>query len=458
MLFGGNWRSKPRTFGEIRTAVSEKTTTPNPTKTNSSKDSIEVLPEYLVVQQLIEEQFPLVFVTGGAGTGKSTFIRWLDERFSGRTILCAPTGIAALTIRGKTVHSLCKFPPAWIVQKDIRVIQKTQEILKQARVLVIDEISMVNANLLDSLHKFLRLNRNDESPFGGISVVMVGDLYQLPPVVTSSTQGLFRAEYSSPRFFAAHCISSTPFRALEFTKPYRQADTDFVELLNDIRSGHNLEEALLKLNSSAHRTSTPPDGAVWLCPRNVDVERVNAERLSKIQGEEREYRAVITGVFRESQLPVPSTIQLKVGAQIVMANNTKQWVNGSIAIVRELNDHNIKINLIGESKLLEVQPHQWDQFDYALNKDTGDIERTIVGSYRQLPVNLSWAMTIHKSQGQTLAKVHLDLGAGAFETGQVYVALSRCRKMEDLSLAADIRLKDIKVDPEASAFYEEIFK
>ena len=449
-------RGKASTFGEVRSAVAQKTTVAKPSPPPKSAERIEVLPEYRAVQRLVQDGFPLTFVTGGAGTGKSTFIRWLDEQFAGHSILCAPTGIAALTIRGKTVHSLCRFPPAWIVDKDIRVVEKSQAILKKTKVLVIDEISMVNANLLDAVDQFLRLNRGDSAPFGGVSVVMVGDLFQLPPVVTSSTRHLFEAEYSSPKFFAANCIASSPFEAFELTKAFRQVDQEFVDLLGQIRRGQDLEQAVSRLNAAALRSGEPPEGTVWLCPRNVDVERVNAARLASLPGAVREYEAVTSGTFKDGQLPVPSTIRLKVGAQVVMANNAKDWVNGSIATVREMGANGIKVTLSGGSKVLEVQPHQWDQFDYVLNPKTGEIERTVVGYFRQLPVNLSWAMTIHKSQGLTLPKVHLDLGSGAFESGQTYVALSRCRKLEDISLAREIRPGDVKVDPEATAFYEAV--
>jgi len=454
--WGVKRQGKAGTFGEVRDAVAQKTTVPTVASPARPTEHVEVLPEYRAVQRLVQDNFPLTLVTGGAGTGKSTFIRWLDEQFSGHSVLCAPTGIAALTIRGKTVHSLCRLPPAWIVEKDIRVVEKSQAILKKAKVVVIDEISMVNANLLDAVDHFFRMNRGDSSPFGGVSVVMVGDLFQLPPVVTSSTRHLFDAEYSSPKFFAAHCISSSPFEAFELTKAFRQVDQDFVDLLGRIRRGRDLEQSVSRLNASVLRSGDPPEGAVWLCPRNADVERVNASRLESLPGAVREYEAVSSGAFKDGQTPVASTIRLKVGAQVVMANNTKAWVNGSVATVRQMSARSIKVTLSGGSKLLEVQQNQWDQFDYVLNKETGEIDRTVVGTFSQLPVKLSWAMTIHKSQGLTLPKVHLDLGAGAFESGQTYVALSRCRRLEDISLARDIRPGDVQVDPEATAFYEEV--
>ncbi len=449
-------RNSAKTFGQVRKAVKEKTNLTIKSSPLSTSDGVEVLPEYLAVRDLINDKFPLVFVTGGAGTGKSTFIRWLDQQYSGHIVLCAPTGIAALNIRGKTIHSLCQFPPAWIVDDDIKILVKGQAILKRLEVIVIDEVSMVNANLLDGIEKFLRLNRNNSSPFGGVSVVLVGDLFQLPPIVTSSTRPLFDAAYSSPKFFAARCIDSSPFEAFELTKTFRQRDQEFVDLLGDVRRGRNLETAVARINAATLRTGEPPEGSVWLCPRNAEADEVNTSRLKDLPGPEHEYEALSSWTYKDQQLPVPSTIRLKVGAQVVMANNTSGWVNGSIAIVRELNINSIKVSLLGASELLDVYPHTWEQFDYVLNKKTGEIERSIIGSYHQIPVNLSWAMTIHKSQGLTLPKVHLNLGRGAFETGQTYVALSRCRRLEDISIAREIRKADVKVDPEATAFYEEV--
>lgn len=422
----------------------------------NSRGAVEVLPEYEAVRRLVADGCPLVLVTGGAGTGKSTFIRWLDQQFAGQCILSAPTGIAALTIEGKTIHSLCKLPPAWIVRDDVRVNQKAQALLKKAKVLVIDEISMVNANLLDAVDLFFRLNREQSRPFGGISVVMVGDLFQLPPVVKRDVRPLFEATYSSPKFFAAHCIASSPIQRIDLTRAFRQVDQEFVNLLDSIRRGSHIEESIRRLNESALRTDEPPAGAVWLCPRNKDVERVNEIWLAKCPGPSRRYQSVLEGQFDDSILPVPANLELRVGAQVILANNTEHWNNGTIAVVHELGERSIKVALPNRPSLVEVFPHSWDRFDYDLSQVTGQIERKPIGRYTQLPVNLGWAMTIHKSQGITVGKVHLDLGQGAFEFGQTYVALSRCRTLTDISLAREIRSSDVLVDPESVAFHDLI--
>jgi hypothetical protein len=451
--------ARKKTFGAVNESVKNATKAPLngatevPKLVNKAED-IEVIPEYIRAKKMVDARVPLIFVTGGAGTGKSTFIRWIDQEFRGETILCAPTGIAALTIFGKTIHSLCRLPPAWIVDQDIKHHPKS--LVALAKILVIDEISMVNANLLDAIDKFLKLNRKSDKPFGGITVIMVGDLFQLPPIVTRETKSLFEKEYDSPKFFSAHAISKTQFEVIELTKAFRQVDQHFVDLLSDIREGKNLDKSIEELNSSCYITTDPPLGSVSLSPRHVDVERVNNERLNKLRSEPKTYFGVKTGLFRDNQLPVPLQVHLKIGAQVMLANNTKEWVNGSVATVTKLMDDTIHVSLNSQGKDLVVPMNNWDQFDYKLNQNTNAIERIVVGTYRQLPVILAWAMTIHKSQGLTLEKVHLDLGIGSFETGQTYVALSRCRSLETLSLARPVQSQDVKVDPESSVFYSVI--
>lgn len=452
---------KRKNFSEINSVLVAKKFKSN-TNTNFLKSKsdeieikqIEVLPEYQEVKNLILEKFPLIFVTGGAGTGKSTFIRWLDNEFQGKTLLCAPSGVAALTISGKTIHSLCRFPPSWIVEEDIKIHPKS--LAKQASLLIIDEISMVNANLLDGMDKFFKKNRGNNLPFGGITVVMVGDLFQLPPIVTPSTAPLFKKEYFSPKFFASNAIQKSEFHVVELTKAFRQVDQDFVDLLGQIREGSDLEEAITELNSRCKITDYPPDGTIWLAPRHADIEKVNAERLNRLPGKLKNYTGETTGKFNDKQLPVPIQIDLKIGAQVMMAKNSKEWINGSVATVTDLFNDRIRVKLATNSKVVDVPVNTWEQFDYALNPETNAIERVVVGTYKQIPVILAWAITIHKSQGLTLDKVHLDLGNGAFETGQTYVALSRCRSLKTLSMSRKLLPSDVLVDDESRSFYSAI--
>jgi ATP-dependent exoDNAse (exonuclease V) alpha subunit len=450
-----------KTFGEVSKSIakltrlkSENIYNSEESRSNENIEDIEILPEYLEAKKLIEDGEHLIFVTGGAGTGKSTFVRWLANEFDGNTLICAPTGIAALTIGGKTIHSLCRFPPSWIVRDEIKPV--TKSLASKAKLLIIDEVSMVNANLLDSMNVFFKINRNNKSPFGGISVVMVGDLFQLPPIVTSSTKPLFDKIYDSPKFFSAKLIEKSSVQSIELTKAFRQVDQEFVDLLKKIREGNDLERALEELNSKCKITNDPPEGAVWLAPRHVDVDRVNSSRLSKLVGKKKNYEGSIVGKFKENQLPVPISVDLKVGAQVILANNTKQWVNGTVAIVTKMLEDRIQVSLVEDDKkrIHEVSKYTWVQYDYKFNEKTEMIEKIKIGEYTQIPVILAWAMTIHKSQGLTIDKVHLDLGTGAFETGQTYVALSRCRSLKNLTLSKEVKSEDIKVDPESSAFYK----
>ena len=452
-------RGEKKTFGQVDQAVAVATKKvpekPKPTKKPVAKvDKIEVLPEYLEAKELIEESFPMILVTGGAGTGKSTFIRWLDTEFKGETLICAPTGIAALTVHGSTIHRLCKFPPSWIVDSDIQ--RDPKSLAKHAKILIIDEISMVNANLLDAINKFFKLNRDDKKPFGGITVVMVGDLFQLPPIVTEATRELFESNYESPKFFSAGALTESEFYPIELTKAFRQVDQEFVDLLAKIREGKNLSTAIKTLNATCKITDNPPAGTITLSPRHADIERVNNERLRKLPGEVKVFTGVLTGKFSEKQVPVPNKIELKIGAQVMIAKNGKNYVNGDVATVTEILTDRVKVMLTDRKEVVEVPISVWQQFEYRFNEETEEIERVVSGSYSQLPVVLAWAMTIHKSQGLTLSSVHLDLGKGAFETGQTYVALSRCRSLKTLSMARPIRSEDILVDPQAVAFYKEI--
>lgn len=452
---GGSRRAA--TFGQVSHSIKKSTGTIKPTVADSegeSVESLEVLPEYAKVKELLESGSRMILVSGGAGTGKSTFIRWIRSAFDGSAIVTAPTGIAAITVGGQTIHSLCSFPPTWVLDSDVKRKEKTPAI--KADVLVIDEISMVNANVLDKVDAFLRLNRNSNEPFGGIAVVLVGDLFQLPPIVNKETRHLFEAEYHSPRFFAARSLERVRFEDVELTHTFRQSDAEFVDILARIREGVDLPDAIRDLNRGASILSSGRDEAVWLCPRNADVDRINQERLGLLRGSTRSYLAEQEGDYRASPLPVPGNLTLKVGAQVVLANNTAEWVNGSIATVTELLPQRIRIRLMGSNKIHEVTKHKWEQYEYVLNDDTGVIERVVTGTYTQIPANLAWAMTIHKSQGLTLEKVHLDLGAGAFAPGQTYVALSRCTQLSNLSMSRPLEERDVLVDPEATAFYQAI--
>jgi ATP-dependent DNA helicase PIF1 len=419
--------------------------------------NIDVLPEYLLIKKLVEEKFPLIFVTGGAGTGKSTFIKWLMKQFKGTALLSAPTAMAAINIEGKTLHSLCQLPPAWIVKKDIKHAPHRTDI-KEAKLLIIDEISMVTANLLDGVSAFLRQNRDGNSAFGGMTVIMVGDLFQLPPVVSEASKPLFDRIYGSSKFFKARCLRNTAYYAIELNKTFRQSDQDFVNILTKIRERIDIEESLRQLNAGCTITNTPPIDAVWLSPRNVEVESRNTRELDKLDATIKSYQGKLTGQFKADRLPSPMALVLKLGAQVMFTKNdmNRRWINGSVGTVVKMGEEKITIKMSCSLKKVDVEREEWLEYQYRWGMIDEELERYETGSFIQFPLVLAWAMTIHKSQGRTLDKVHLNLGQGAFETGQTYVALSRCRSLEGLSLARPLIAADILVDQESKEFYQHL--
>jgi len=437
-----------KTIGQLNNA---STTAP---KSPGIHEEIQITPEYQHIKESIDSGEKLIFVTGGAGTGKSTFVRWIESQYQGKVAIAAPTGIAALTVSGVTIHRLCKFPPAWIVKEDINVDPKS--VIPKIEILILDEISMVNANLLDAVDKFCKLQRKNQNPFGGLTVIMVGDLFQLPPVVTNTTLPLFNREYRSAKFFSAHAVQESTPAGVELSSPFRQKDEQLIRLLANIREGIELQATIDEFNQACVITDKSPIGAVHLAPRNKDVELINSKQLSTLPLPEFTYEAKLTGKFSERQLPAPDKVTLRKGAQVVLLNNSKDWVNGNVGIVTGLEKDKVNVRIIDSNKIVEIRPYEWKNYDYSYNEKEKTVERQLIGSFTQMPLNLAWAMTIHKSQGLTLDKVHLDLSGGAFETGQTYVALSRTRSLASITMARKLSLSDILVDNEAIEFYKAI--
>ena len=429
---------------------------------NVSNSDIQVIPEYLEVTEAIKDGHNLVFVTGGAGTGKSTMIRWLLEQYDGKVLLTAPTGIAAINIDGKTIHSLCQLPPGWILPDDIKRNFRRSE-LRKAKVLIIDEISMVNPNVLDAVDLFFQENRFNKDPFGGLAVIMIGDLFQLPAIMDNRCKHLFAEEYrGSTKFYAANCMQDG-YYLVELNKVFRQKDEVFIDVLANLREGSNLSESLAVLNSRCTITNTSPKGAVWLCPRNAEVDMHNTRELHKIHEPAYRYTGSLYGTFKQKNLPAPFELVLKVGAQVMFTQNdpNKAWVNGTIGTVVRLEEPDnyssgtIEV-LLDNGEEVCVKPARWADCKYEWDEKLKQIVRTETGRYTQFPLMLAWAITIHKSQGQTLEKVHIDLGAGAFEVGQTYVAISRCRSIEGLSLSRPLVEADIIVDRDVVTFYNSM--
>lgn len=400
---------------------------------------------------------PLVFVTGRAGTGKSTFIRYVQRELAEQNIIVlAPTGIAALNAGGQTIHSFFRLPPKTLDNADVRELDEPS-LVTRMNVLVIDEVSMVRADLLDAVDASLRLHRKSTAPFGGVQVVLVGDLFQLPPVVTRGEDAdAMNARYASPFFFGAACLRGVNATAVELTHVHRQEDPRFIEILGTLRDGHDVREAVDALNDAcAGRTPAGPH--LILVTRNADAQRENEARLGALPGRPHTYAATRSGDFGEDRLPAPRELVLKVGAQVMFTRNDpeKRWVNGTTGIVEATKADHVRVVLDG-GEVYEVRAETWENRRYFYDPHEKKIDAEVVGAYTQIPLMPAWAVTIHKAQGLTLERVHVDFGRGAFAEGQAYVALSRCRRIEDLTLTRPLRAHEVRASESIRAFYRRM--
>jgi hypothetical protein len=424
-----------------------------------ARETIEVNRELQMAFDAVARGRQILFVTGGAGTGKSTFIRELRARFPEKqSVVLAPTGVAALNAGGQTIHSFCKLPPRLIAPQDIRK-QRETELFEKLDLVVIDEISMVRADVLDGVDAFLRINRGSELPFGGVQIVLVGDLFQLPPVVTPEDGPVLRERYPTPHFFSANCLKGLKFFPVELQIVYRQRDATFAKMLACIRDGVGASEAVAQLNS--HCAGRELEGQhLILVPTRGAAAAENEARLAALPGEPHIYDAVCEGSFEKAgadKLPAPKQLSLKPDAQVMFVRNDaeRRWVNGTIGIVTDLGDKSITVQL-DDGIEHDVEIIEWEDIRYALDEKTNEIVEEVAGVYKQFPLMPAWAVTIHKAQGLTLERVMVDLARGAFADGQVYVALSRCQSMEGLSLKRSVRVSEVRCSEVARAFYGKI--
>lgn len=436
-----------------RQATSKRPVLSKPKPTGDPLEGITVTEEYLRVKGLLDAGCKMVFVSGKAGTGKSTLIHYLRHTYKGNVVVVAPTGVAALNVNGVTLHSYFKLPPRIITESDIKEV-KDRKLYSKLHLLIVDEISMVRVDLVDAMDAFLRKNgRDKDQPFGGTQVLLVGDMFQLPPVVTNQEQTILDERgYSSPYFFSAKCLETCEMATVELTEIFRQRDPKFTKMLNNIRVAENLEEVVPLLNASCTRGAAD-NSIITLTCTNAVADEINIAEQVKLEGESRIYMGEITGKFvvEEERLPSPLNLTLKVGAQVMFTKNdeTRRWVNGSLGRVVELGPGSIKVEMISDTEGLihDVTQVEWESYKYVFCRVSEKIVPEVAGRYIQYPLTLAWAVTIHKSQGKTLAKVRVDLGTGAFASGQVYVALSRCRSLADISLERPIKEQEVKCDP-----------
>ncbi|MEM8908167.1 MAG: AAA family ATPase, partial [Bacteroidota bacterium] len=396
--------------------------------------------------------------------GKSTLLKLFRNTTRKKVVVLAPTGVAALNVQGQTIHSFFGFPAKPLAKKDINR-RKNRKLYTKMELLVIDEISMVRADLLDNIDYFLQINRNSPLPFGGVQVAFFGDLFQLPPVVSSQAEReLFSTYYESPYFFSAK-VFETDFEMemLELKQTYRQESLHFIRLLDAVRLNQMDYDDLEDLNQRYLPEFQAEDYYITLSTRNSIVDQINEKQLKALEGDEYTYLASITGNFNPKVFPTEPALQLKLGAQVMFVKNDPQrrFVNGTIGKITRLLDDSITVSINtpeGKKKYIELDKLSWEMLRHQVNsEEEGSIDTEVIGTFSQYPIKLAWAITIHKSQGKTFDKVIINLGKGAFEHGQTYVALSRCRTLEGIVLQQPIRPRDIMIDERIVEFFEQHF-
>ncbi len=420
--------------------------------------------EYKYVLDEIEKTNNNLFVTGKAGTGKSTLLQLFKHTTKKKIVVLAPTGVAALNVGGQTIHSFFGFAPRILQKSEIKK-RFQRKLYTNIEVLIIDEISMVRADVIDNIDYFLRLNREINRPFGGVQIVFFGDLFQLPPVIASpEEQYYFKEIYEGPYYFDAKVFKEKfEIQYIELRQVYRQEERHFIRLLDAVRSNRADMDDLDDLNVRYFPNFEPEDYYITLSTRNAIVDQINERELRQILEPELQFQAEITGVFDVRQYPTEAVLRLKEGAQVMFVKNDakKEFVNGTIGKIIQVTQNQILVSIEDKdlaTKTIEVEKAEWEILKYKQNeKDPSKIETEVIGSFKQYPLRLAWAITIHKSQGKTFDKVIIDMGGGAFEHGQTYVALSRCRTLNGIVLKQKIRPNDIMVDERVVEFFEQHF-
>ena len=422
---------------------------------------LELNKDFKYVLDVVEKTTASLFVTGRAGTGKSTLLQLLVRTSAKKIVVLAPTGIAALNVHGQTIHSFFRFPARPLKQTDIKK-RRSRKLYENIDVLIIDEISMVRADLFDNINLFLQINRGNPAPFGGVQLVLFGDLFQLPPIVSSEAEKhLFSWYYETPYFFSAKVFQKGfEMETIELYKVYRQKDRQFLRLLDGLRNNIFDTDDLEDLNVAYRPNAEPKDFYITICPRNRQVDAINTRELAKLDTEAFLYKAKVTGNFDPRLFPTEPLLKLKKGAQVMFIKNDpdKRFVNGTIGIIKELSDDKIVVTIEdreGEKNDVALDVASWEILKYVEDKNNpNEISTEVIGEYIQYPLKLAWAVTIHKSQGKTFERVIIDMGNGAFENGQTYVALSRCTSLDGIILRKPLKMNDILVDERVIDFYD----
>ncbi|MEI6728769.1 MAG: AAA family ATPase [bacterium] len=428
--------------------------------------TIEVNSDFEHALDVVINQRKNVFITGKAGTGKSTLLEIIKTKAKRKVVVLAPTGLAALNVGGRTIHSFFRLAPSVTLEEAREAGSKrsSDKVIQNLEIIVVDEISMVRADLLDCMDIFLKNARGNNMPFGGIQMVFIGDLYQLPPVLRFNDQNDFKRMYASPYFFGAKIMEQMlsgdsifgekELELIELQKIYRQNDQEFIDLLNSIRHGQKTPEILTKLNQRV--TTDISKTAITLTTTNEMAREINMINLDNLETESKFYKGLLTGKFSEKELPTDMSLELKPGARVMFVKNDSKgkWVNGTLGFVTEVLQTSVKVKVDNKDEV-EVSIEGWEIYKTNYNQELNILENEVLGSFNQLPLKLAWAITIHKSQGQTFDEVVIDLKHRAFSAGQTYVALSRCRTFEGLYLTQKIQPADIRTDFGVSKFLDK---
>jgi hypothetical protein len=419
----------------------------------------------LAARRALDSGAPAVFLLGRAGTGKTWFVRRLirESRALNQAVL-APTGVAALTVGGQTIHSFFKLPtrllvdfredPSWFFRRAVQRLDR----------LIVDEVSMVRADTIDAMDRHLRAARRRNAPFGGVQMLFVGDFYQLPPVVRGEEGDIMRqAGYATPFAFSARVFDALPLEVHELSQVRRQNDAGFVDLLRRIRDGDGVADAVAQINAACVRP--PEDGPppIRLCATNAVADRYNERGLAALSGQPTLYEARMEGDLGPpggavDRFPSPTGLVLKEGARVMFTRNDadERWVNGTLGTVEQMGPKSVMVRVDGQDEAVEVKPVSWERIRYQWDDTAKTLASETIGKFTQVPLTWAWAVTIHKAQGLTLDAVEIDLGSGAFAPGQTYVALSRARTMAGLRLARALRPGDVSVDGRVAAGVERL--
>lgn len=430
------------------------------------KFKLDLNPQFQKALDLMENSQQHIFITGKAGTGKSTLLSHWRSQTKKQIAILAPTGVAALNVKGQTIHSFFRFKPDISIDQIKKLYGDGADLYKGLEAIVIDEVSMVRADLLDCIDKFLRVNGPDNlSPFGGIQMIFFGDLYQLPPVISREEAPIFAQQYSSPYFFSAEVMHNISMAYIELDHIYRQKDPQFIELLNAVRNNSVTPHHIQALNQryKPDHLMAEDDFTITLTTTNELANQINNDRLQRVLRPTHSYTGRITGEFDARSMPTEQKLDLKVGAQIMLLNNDpgKRWVNGSIGKIIEIVPDEVQDELFSYDTLyvelangeeVDVLPYTWEMYEMQFNKEKDQLESKVTGTFTQYPLRLAWAVTIHKSQGKTFDKAVVDVGRGTFAHGQMYVALSRCTNFEGLVLKQRLESRHIQMDRRVVSF------